>query len=467
VRRLVWIGAAALVAVVVLTVAACAGGNKAGGASGKRAIVLTFASTWISGEPVQLMSFQDELAKLSGGTIRIDFRGDWRAGDHHQALDTIRDVRAGKADLGWVDAYAWGWLGVHSFDPLIAPFLINSYPLEQQVFARGIPQRMLVGVWRAGVVGIGVLPGPMRKVYGLQRRLVSPADFQGVAFGVHGPLAAATLRALGARPRQRYSKEPLAGFGGTESPLLSFANLYLDSAGSYLGGNLNLWPSPLVLFASPKIFHSLSAAQQLALRQAGAAAVAPAMSGTVQDDKSAIETLCARHRLTFVNLTQAQLRALVRAVAPVYGRLSRDGATHRSISEIQALKRRTSPPPAIKCPRIPTISGKATPIDGTWQMTVPASQSATEAGTERFSLHHGRMRFSDVGPHGPPSRDTGTYQVSRNPNLVTFYNIAGHDAGGTSIYRWSLYRGELILSNAPNAPGPPNATYQPWHRVGR
>src|SRR5215468_9981707 len=131
-RCFVWIGAAALAAVVALTAAGCASGNKAGGASaGKRTIVLTFASQLSGEQPAELVSFAKEVAKRSGGTIRIEFKGGWDHGDRHQEIDTIRDVRAGRVDLGWVGARAWDWLGIHNFDPLIAPFLIDSYPLER------------------------------------------------------------------------------------------------------------------------------------------------------------------------------------------------------------------------------------------------------------------------------------------------------------------------------------------------
>jgi TRAP-type C4-dicarboxylate transport system substrate-binding protein len=485
-RRLAWIGVAALAAVLTLTAAGCASGNKAGGPSEKRTTVLTLASQWRSGQPVQLTRFADEAAKRSGGTIRIEFRDNWGAGDRDQEVHTIEDVRAGKADLGWEGARVWDLLGIHNFDPLIAPLLINSYPLERRVFASGLPQKMLIGVQRAGVVGVGVLPGPMEKLLSLRRRLLSPADFRGLTVGVKGPLAASTLRALGARP-QEDPNEPLNRLGGLDLSLLPIANYNLDAAKSYLGGNLNLWPKPSVLFASPKIFHSLSATQQSALRQAAAAAVMPAMSGTVQDDIAAKQTLCARHKVTFVTLTRAQLGALARAVAPVNERLSGNAATRRAIAEIQALKRGLPPPPAIKCPRYPVTSTAPTPIDGTWQMTVTASQLrgnpaykiygynnpplrtyTDDAGIYRFSFHRGHMQSSSVNTNGR-SGDTGTYRV--HGHLVIIHNTAGHDVGETDTYVWSLYRGELTLSKPPHQPnghgGPPNPTFAPWHRVGR
>jgi len=488
-RRHAWIGSVALAALLVLAAVGCASGNKAGGASEKRPTVLTLASQWFSGQPVQLTRFANQVAKLSRGTIRIEFRDNWRAGDSDQEVDTIEDVRAGKFDLGWEGARAWDGLGIHNFDPLIAPLLINSYPLERRVFASGLPQKMLVGVQRAGVVGVGVLPGWMGKLLGLQRRLLTPADFRGLTFGVRGPLATSTLRALGARPELYFANEPLNRLGGLDSQLLTIANYNLDTAKSYLAGNLNLWPRPSVLFASPKIFHSLSATQQHVLREAANAAVMPAMSGAVQDDVTATQTLCARNKITLITLTPAQLRALARAVAPVNERLSRDPATRRAIAEIQALKRGLPPPPAINCPRRPASTSAApTPIDGTWQMTVTASQlrgnpaykiygynnptpheAKGDSGTYRLSLHDGHMQTSLVSSLGTTSRDTGTFRV--RDHLVTIYNAAGHDVGETDRYVWNLYRDELFLSKPPHQPnghgGPPNPTFAPWHRVGR
>ena len=99
--------------------------------------MLTLASQWFSGQPVQLTRFADEVAKLSGDTMRIEFRDNQHAGDRDQEVDTIEDVRAGKADLGWEGARVWDWLGIHNFDPLIAPLLINSYPLERRVSTVG------------------------------------------------------------------------------------------------------------------------------------------------------------------------------------------------------------------------------------------------------------------------------------------------------------------------------------------
>lgn len=482
-RRLTGTGAAALAAVILLTAAACSNGNKAGGGSAQRTIVLTFASQIGGGQPDQLVRFANEVARRSNGTIRIAFKGEWRANDPHQELDTIRDVKAGKVDLAWVGARAWDWVGVHSFDPLVAPLLIDSLPLEQKVFAAGIPQRMLPGIRPAGVVGIGVLPGPMRKVLGVHKRLVAPRDFRGVTFGVGGIIAAETMRALGARPRQLHSNPSLNGLGGIEEQMNAIEGNGHDATARFLSANLNLWPRPLVLFSSPKLFGSLTGAQRKALVAAAVAAVSEAMSASEAEDANNARLLCDRGKLAFLNLSDRQLLAMRQAVMPVYRRLDRDPSTRRTIRAIEALGQTAPGPQTLRCaPRSTSRSGAPTPLDGSWQMTVNQSQlignpayghpvSAQDVrldiGTYRFVFRDGHVRQSLRGPAvGNPASDTGTFRV--DGDLVTVHITGGHDAGETWSYRWSIYRDELTFRKPPaNAPqGPPNPIFAPWHRVG-
>jgi TRAP-type C4-dicarboxylate transport system substrate-binding protein len=479
-RRLAGIGAAALAVAVLLTAAGCSNGDKAGGAAAKHTIVLTFGSE-LGSQPEQLLRFATEVAKRSNGTIQIEFMGNWRNGDPHQELDTIRDVKAGKVDLAWVGARAWDWVGVPSFDGLVAPLLVDSLPLEQKVFAAGIPRRMLAGVHRAGVIGIGVLPGPMRKALGVRRRLVRPAAFRGLVFGVQGIVAAETIRALGAHPRQVISGPSLTGLDGIEEQMSAIEGNAHDVPARYLSANLNLWPRPLVLFTSPQVFRKLSGPQREVLREAAVAAVPEAMAASKHEDAGAAHALCQRGKLAFVDLSASQLDDLRQAVAPVYRRLERDSTTRRWIRTIEALSRNTPSAPPIRCSSTsrPAGSTTETAIDGSWRMTVNKSQltgnpayghPATrddlrlDAGTYRLVLHRGRFQFWHDGP-ADHSHDTGTSRIQGH--LVTFQITRGHDIAEIWSYRWSLYRDELTFSKPPaSAPqGPPNPMFAPWHRI--
>src|SRR5919198_6776056 len=165
---------ALLVAVAVLTAGCFGGGGKAGGEGQKHTIVLTLANG--TGDSSPLQPYADEVARLSEGSLRIDIRNGWRSGDPSSERHLIADVRAGKADLGWVGARAWDGVGVLAFQALVAPFLIDSYALEQRVLESPLAGEMLAAIGPAGVVGIGVLPGPMRQLLGVRKAFARPAD---------------------------------------------------------------------------------------------------------------------------------------------------------------------------------------------------------------------------------------------------------------------------------------------------
>jgi len=199
-RRVTQWAAVAVLAGMALALAACSGSSsdKAGGADEQEPVVLEFAS--FTGDiPPQLQEFAGEVARRSGGTLRIEFEPEWRAGDPNAERGTIEDVKAGKADMAWVGARVFDRLEVTSFQALLAPLLVDSYELEGRVFESGIPMNMLEGVEELGVVGIGVLPGPMRMLLGVSHPFLQPSDFEGqVIGGAENELSVRTFQALGA-----------------------------------------------------------------------------------------------------------------------------------------------------------------------------------------------------------------------------------------------------------------------------
>ena len=60
----------------------------------------------------ELEPFAAAVRRLSGGTLRIEFKSAWREGTSGYETGVIGDVKAGKADLAWADrapstASAW------------------------------------------------------------------------------------------------------------------------------------------------------------------------------------------------------------------------------------------------------------------------------------------------------------------------------------------------------------------------
>ena len=132
------------VGLVVLTVAVvvggCAGPDRAGGDAAGEPVVLTLAQP-NSGRPDQLQVWADEVKKASGGSVQIMFEDSWRLGQLDYETATIGDVRAGKADMGWVGSRAFDLNGVTTFEALQAPMLIDSLDLQDRVFEAGFGKR--------------------------------------------------------------------------------------------------------------------------------------------------------------------------------------------------------------------------------------------------------------------------------------------------------------------------------------
>ena len=190
---------AALLA-AILALPGCGGdtsSDKAGGAKSPSPTVLTMADG--NQDTSELEPFAAAVSRLSHGTLRVELKTNWRDGAPDYGTRVIGDVKAGKADVGWSGSRNFDSLGVPSFDALHAPLLVDSYPLERKTLESPLVSEMLEGLKPLGVVGVGILPGPMRKPLGVSR-LVGPEDYVGrtVAFQ-RSEIAKQTLRALGAR----------------------------------------------------------------------------------------------------------------------------------------------------------------------------------------------------------------------------------------------------------------------------
>jgi TRAP-type C4-dicarboxylate transport system substrate-binding protein len=288
-------GAAALVALAT-TVVACTGpsGDKAGGVQAAEPRVLRLANPNDGSPPAQIGFWAEEVARLSGGTLAIEFENGWRLGEPLYEAGTLEDVQAEKVDMAWVGSRVFDTVGVSSFQALGAPLLLDSYDLEGAVFEAGIPEQMLEGVSELDLVGVGVLPGPIRKVLGVSKPFVRPGDFEGQVVGLQdSAVADATLSALGATPRAVPSAAKLDGLDAYEQQLGSIAGNGYERGAEYVTANVNLWPRPLVIVMGKEAFESLTDVQRSALRAADAAAMPEALAAARAEDEQVVPMLCA------------------------------------------------------------------------------------------------------------------------------------------------------------------------------
>jgi TRAP-type transport system periplasmic protein len=461
--------AVAVLAGLVLVLPACSGSgsDKAGGVEEQEPVVLKFAS--ITGStPAQLQVFAEEVAKRSGGTLRIEFKAEWRGGDPDAEIGTIEDVMAGKTDMAWVGARVFDRLDVTSFQALLAPLLVDSYELEARVFESGIPTSMLESVDELGVVGIGVLPGPMQRLLGINHPFLKPSDFDGrVIGGMENELSVRTFQALGAALEPLIPGGSLEGLDAAAQQLGAIRdNRYYKNA-KYVTANVDLWPRPLVILAGKEVFESLSAEQQAVLREAATAAVPGALAAARAEDEEAALLLCSRG-MTFAVASESELAELHSALEPVYAELTADPETKSNIDAIANLKTEVAASAEAPACTSSEPSATASPIpDGTYETTVTEADYRKGGVSEELGAFPGVFRmifdageWTFIGPirDGEPNDEgeQGSYTVFRDQievDISSDYKITA---------RWSLEGKKLTFTDIDCCRGNPGALAVIW-----
>jgi TRAP-type C4-dicarboxylate transport system substrate-binding protein len=462
--RLAWLALPA----VVLALSACGGGNKAGG-SAHHTVVLTIANHESGGEDLQ--EYVSAVARLSGGSIRLEVRSAWRAQDIDYDRGTVADVRAGKVDLAKVAVRSFDLLGVDDFQALTAPYLVDGLPLEQRVLDSGVPAEVLPAARRLGVEGLALLPGPLRRPFGLTHRLLRPADYDGAVIGIRpGRVATLTFRTLGATPEGYHpGRLPPWAFDGAELDLVTLEGNNYDLHGSSLTANVAFWPRAVTVVGNRDVLARLSAKQREVLRQAGREATGPAIRRLRAEAGEETAILCKRDTMSFVQATPSQVAALRAAARPVYVRLERNAKTRALVSEIETLKQHAPPEPGPRCPGpLAAHTEPVSALDGTWEKTLsPAQLIATlhdpdariDAGRYRLVFDRGQLMFAHVKPG--VWRAGGAYTVREGTVVFRFSN------GSSETLHWSVYRDTLTLRPARQRTGFVATTLAAWHRVRR
>jgi TRAP-type C4-dicarboxylate transport system substrate-binding protein len=462
-------------AVAFMAVAAgCAGAgdDRAGGKSAPTTLTLTMANGLY--RPEELQPFADEVARLSGGKMRLEFRDRWLGWPWRRPESAvIHDVAAGKADLGWVGSRAWDDVGVSSFNALHAPLLVDSYALQGEVLESGIPGEMLKALEPLRLVGLGVLPGPLRKLLGVERPLTHPADFRGQRIGItDSRVARETLRALGATAIVLPAGARIGGVDGIEQQVESIEGNTYDAAPKYLTTNINLWPRPLVLFMNEAAFAALEPVQRRVLREAVRHALRKALAATRSRERDAAAVVC-RRGLRLVVATPADMSSLREALAPVYHKLEQDDQTRSFITRIAKLRQATS----VAAETLPSCStgerSASAPIpDGVYTNTTTADdarRARIPAGNpfykllptrHRLVLRSGDFVMHDLFPNGQTEIGaSGTYSVYRD-------RIIFQTDEDTISFEWSL-KGDALRFDDGGKGGYYGAGFTPpWTKTG-
>jgi TRAP-type C4-dicarboxylate transport system substrate-binding protein len=449
-------GCGALVAVGLAAAAtACGGsGDKAGGVGAGPAVVLTLESE----DDPQLTpapEFAAAVERLSGGSVRIRLVPAGRGLEVDFERGVVEDVRAGKTQLGLVGARVWDTMGVPSFRPLLAPFLVDSLELEGRALERPEAERMLDGVEQSGVVGVGLLPGPLRHPSGISGPLRGPADFHGATIGIRpGRMAREALQALGASTRSPLPGD-LGGLDGVEIDPATIA--YNDYDHQVVTGNVVLWPKPFTIVMNRSAWQGLSTELWDLLRRAAREAGSAELRQVQQDETTAVDELCRRGQASFVSATAAEVAALRGAVRPVYAELERDADAGRLVAWIDEHREAVQP---LRCRRTSSTSAAgSSSIEGRWETTwtsddlvaagIRPRDAAVLSGHHTADFHDGRFRFA--GDPGSGKSATGTYVLDGDVVRLTFETGFALQLGRVYELGWNVYRDSLTFTAVPGS----------------
>lgn len=475
-----------LLLVVVLATSVMTGGclggdsDRVGAERTTEAQVLTMLDPFSNRQV--LTEFAGEVERLSDGAMRIRIVEAGHHGPDYEAA-TIRDMRRGRADLAFAGSRAWDEFGANSLRALSAPLLIDSYRLQERVLSSELVDAMLEELRPLGLVGVGILPGPIRRPLGAEQPLTAPSDFRGLTIGTQqSNVADATFRALGAEVhRYPVTVGSLDGVDGIEHSVQAIESGGLDADGSHLMTNVNLWPRPLVLFANERSYRGLSADQRRILRTAARNTVPERTAGERASEAESSGNMCRKGQATFDTASPRELRTLRRAVEPVYSDLERHAGTRATIEAIDRLKHETGAPPAEvpKCGRTTPAAGDAkTPIDGVWRMDTDRSAAGPEYLEENWGrwiyvFDRGKFAITQENPNGSACTwQYGTFEVNGSRMSWTFTDgggIAPNEAydkpGEFFVFDFSSFRDTLTVMPVKGKISPFNFRAKPWRRI--
>jgi TRAP-type C4-dicarboxylate transport system substrate-binding protein len=438
-------------------------------------VVLTLANH--KGGATYVQAWANAVQRLSGGSIRIRIANSWREGETNYEQATIEDVRSGKVPLAVVAARAYDEVGVTSFQPLLAPLLIDSRELERRVLASDIAQHALAGTDKLGLVGLALLPTEMRRLVGLSRTVAGPDDFHGARVYLReGKIARATFQALGAEPAHGRTEQ---WFDSVDVAEIGMEGLRgdLQDVGPVAGvtANVALWPMPMTVVISRQALEDLSPTQQEVLRKAVAdPEFARDYRFVAELEDENIDVVC-RSGANFLEATPAQLSALKAAVRPVYEAIERGAGNRAALERIRRLKG-DGRPDTLNCTRRENPSSQTRQAAPELEGTYRTSFSEEELAESPLLLDAGEINDENWGDHTLRLSNGRFHATQRNARASSEvsgrYTTAGNamelitDTGETFALRWSLYRGTLKLERDETLGGAPTPlVLKPWQRI--
>jgi TRAP-type transport system periplasmic protein len=458
-----------LLAVALLAGCGSERSDRAGGEKPVKAKVLVMANAQY--QPDELMAFTDAVERVSDGRLRLKWNNEYGAGrEGNPEVNLIRDVSAGKADLGWAATRIFDELGVTAFNPLHAPMLIDSYELERRALSDDIVTPMLDSLGELGLRGVGVLPGPLRRPFG-KRPLRALSDWRGKSIGSSGgDQVEMALRGIGARRSLDFSGGHTGRIDGLDTHIAAVPPNHYQRTIPFLTGNVVLWARPLVVFAGPNV----SADDLAVLRQAAEAAIPQVLELSRELERDGLAQVC-RSRLEVVAASPAQVEGLRAAFRPVYDRLERDAAASRTVARIRELAEGGGSVDTVRCPEVASAPAGTIPpgtyrivltrddvrkAGGKWAMIVAEDPDPRALKAKKWEIH---LEFTEQGGFtiGPVLLSgkrvvemEATYSIYRDRLTLT------SPTDGKLTMRVQVDGNQLIFSDV--KPSPPHGIPNLW-----
>ena len=349
-----WWALAAIVAgaVAVLGLAGCGSSSSSSAdtsSSSKAEITLRLGYVTAPEHPygVAVNQFIKDVSTASNGAIAIEGLANYQGGD----VPLLQDVKGGAVEMATVSSAVWGTQGVTCFDALQALGLITRYDLEKEVIDGPIGKSMLGCTSAAGVHGLAIHEGGLRKPLGAKVALTSPSVFKGKKIRTPASSVLQTgMKALGADPvsianlPEVYPALRDGTVDGMEANLGLVQTLKLYEVAKYMTANVNLWPFPTVLVMNQAKWDALTADQQKIIT--AAAAKVPSFSIGIFTAPSTLPATLCSEGLKFAIASDSDLSAFASVSKTVIADLSKNAQTKSYIDQIQALKNALPAPPA-------------------------------------------------------------------------------------------------------------------------
>ncbi len=206
--------------------AAVALSHGSGHATARPDITLRFSHVVAEETPKGLAAnrFKALVEQRSGGRIGVQV---FPNGQLYGDRDEMQALQLGAVDLVAPSLSKFGRIGLPEFEMFDLPFLFEELSDVRRVTQGPLGQRLLKGLERQGLVGLGFFDNGFKQM-SANRPLLATADFIGLRMRVQASrVIAAQMRALGARPVTLAFSETRRALAsgvvdGTENPVSNF-----------------------------------------------------------------------------------------------------------------------------------------------------------------------------------------------------------------------------------------------------